>query len=130
MLIDDIATRLISHGGFTAIGTDVFLTGKAKIPAGAGPLVQVTGTGGPGQVRRQTERYGRPSATITVRASGSTAARTAAAAAMSALDFANVTIGSTTYLWVRPVQSEPYELPEDVEGRARFGFSVETMSAA
>lgn len=130
---DDIAARIIALGLGTAVGTDIFIGTKAKVPStpgDAGPYISLVDTGGSGAVRTHDGRYARPSCQISVRARQASTARAKAAALHAALaDKFNVTMGSTYYLSVTAVQ-EVMDMPADSVGRPRFGFNLDTLTRA
>jgi hypothetical protein len=130
---DDIAARIVALSLGTAVGTDIFIGTKAKVPSGPGddgPLISLVDTGGTGAIRSHDGRYPRPSCQVSVRARTASAARAKAEALHAALaDKFNVTMGSTFYLSVIAVQ-ETMDMPADSMGRARFGFNLNTLTRA
>lgn len=130
---DDVAARIIALSLGTAVGTDIFIGTKAKVPSGPsddGPYISLVDTGGTSALRRHDGRYPRPSIQVSVRARQASAARAKAAALHAALaDKFNVTMGSTFYLSVIAVQ-EVMDMPADSVGRPRFGFNLDTLTRA
>lgn len=132
-LADDVAARIIQLGLGVAVGTDIFIGTKAKVPSdpgSAGPYISLVDTGGSGAIRSHDGRYARPSCQVSVRARQAGAAKTLAESLHAALgDKFNVTMGSTYCLSVTAVQ-EVMDMPADSVGRPRFGFNLDTLTRA
>jgi hypothetical protein len=121
----DCATRLIATSVVTALGTDVSIGGKAQIPEGD-RVISILETGGPGhtEVQNRVGAYPNPSAQITARAMKASDAQALALAAIAALNVRNITINGVFYLWIRPVQSKPFDMGVDEKGRSKWAFNV------
>lgn len=134
MFLDEIAAKLVAaHVG--VIGTNIFLSSSAKIPAGDGPYLTLIETGGsaPGGYK---ERLGRvhnkaaaetqsPTAQIAVRAKSYVVARTMAKAAYFALDGTwNQTLSGVFYLSITARQ-EPTDIGLDDAGRVMIVFNID-----
>jgi hypothetical protein len=129
MFSDDISVKIIALGYATQVGVDIFLTSKAKIPAGAGPYISIVETGGMGSEKTHSTRYPRPGVQILVRAREASVARAKAKAMHAALDgLYNVTINGTKYQRIVAVQ-DVMDQRVDETGRPRFAFNLESMSA-
>lgn len=131
MFADDIAAQIVLAGLGTAVGTDIFLGSKAKIPStpeNVGPYISVIDTGGSGALRSHDSKYPRPSLQIVVRAASAVVAKTRAQAIHEAIgDLYNVTINARFYLEISAVQ-EVLDMQVDEAGRPRFGFNVNIVS--
>lgn len=129
MFSDDIAVKIIALGYATQVGVDIFLTSKAKIPAGAGPYISIVETGGMSSEKTHSSKYPRPEVQVLVRARDASIARTKAKAMHIALDgLYNVTINGTVYQRIVAVQ-DVMDQRVDETGRPRFAFNLESMSA-
>lgn len=132
-LANDVAARIIALSLGTAIGKDLFIGSKAKVPSGPsddGPYVSIIETGGTAAVLSHDGRYPRPSCQVSVRARSASVAKALADQLHAALgDKFNVTMGSTFYLSVNAVQ-ETMDMPADSMGRARYGFNLNTLTRA
>jgi hypothetical protein len=122
----DLANRLIAANIVTALGTDVSVGQKAKIPTGDG-VITIVESGGSGTTERHDrvgDPYENPSALIVARHSKASLAKDQAASAFKLLcAIRNQEIGGAFYLWIRPVQS-PFDLGVDDIGRSRWAFNV------
>jgi hypothetical protein len=127
MFLDDLATKLVA-AGVGVLGTSLFLSSKAIIPAGAGPYLTLTETGGSGPTRIQNQSSAateRPTAQVAVRASTYAVARAKAKAAHTALDgIWNTTINGTVYLRI-VARQEPTDIGQDEAGRVVVVFNLE-----
>jgi hypothetical protein len=129
MFIDDVIF-LLTEAGLGAYGTSIFKGTKPVIPLGAGPFTSVARTGGQGDagthnLSRITIAYERPSAQILVRAEVYEDAQTAIEIAYDALNFYDRFVNGTWWMRCSPKQ-EPFELPVDENGRARFAFNIDS----
>lgn len=119
--LDDIAARLVSQGVGT-IGSSIFLGSRAAIPAGDGPYISLTETGGTAPTRIQNQASvatQRPSAQVLTRAKNYVTARAKAKAAYDALDgIFNTTLNGTFYVSVTARQ-EPTDIGLDDAGPGR-----------
>jgi Bacteriophage minor capsid protein len=123
--LDDLAARAVALG-LGVIGTTLFMSSKAVIPAGAGPITSMTETGGsgPGFIHNQTTpAYHQPGAQIMVRAATYPAAKTRADELHAAFTLHNATLSGTFYLSIIPTQ-EPFDMGLDALGRAQLAFNV------
>jgi hypothetical protein len=121
----DIATHLISQSVVSAIGTDVSIGRKAKIPDGDG-IISIVETGGSGTTEthdRIGNPYENPSASVTIRHTNSSSGRALAVLAWRKMNVRNITINGVFYLWIRPVQS-PFDLGVDEKARSRWTFNL------
>lgn len=125
-LLEDVASRLVTAGLVSAVGTDVFLTRNARIADGVGPYLSLVETSGV-QTLRHDGLYPEPKIQVTARATKASLARGLAEAVYTNLQTArNITLNSTYYLWIEPEQP-PFELPVDDASRARYAFNVRVM---
>jgi hypothetical protein len=124
----DLVTRLVAQG-VGVLGTSLFMSSKAVIPAGNGPYTTVSELGGVGPTRIQNKAGAatqRPTAQVLTRAMTESVARAKAWEAYQALDgIFNTTIGTTFYLRIVAKQ-EPTDMGLDGAGRIQFVFNVET----
>lgn len=127
----DIAVDGIAQGLGTAVGTDIFIGAKAKIPSkqeNVGPYVSLVETGGTGARLSHASRYPQPSLQIVVRASSPTLARAKAAAWHARYcNLHNVTLNGTKYERIVAVQEVQDLQVEEGTGRAKFGFNINGM---
>ncbi len=124
---DDVVT-LAATAGLGTFGTDIFVSPSAKIPVGAGPYTQVIDTGGATPERTHNSvvvpAYIRPSAQIVVTALSHAVAKAQARALYLALvGVRNQSVSGVWYREINPLQ-EPFDLPNDENGRARVAFNV------
>lgn len=132
MLIDEIAARLVSRGLGTvwpAPGANIFTGSSANIPAGDGPFLTITETGGSGPTRIQNQDAAvtrRPTVQILVRGKVYGQARLMAEQAFVALDgIFNTELSGTFYLSCIARQ-EPTDLgTNDGAGRVMISFNLE-----
>lgn len=126
--LTEIANKLIAASVVSAIQTDVFLSRGARIPDGDGPYLSLIDTGGSGPSythNRKSNPYCNISIQLVTRAKDATVAWTLCNDAIAELQgIRNTTLGTSFYLWIRPVQSDPMELPLDERRRARFAFNI------
>lgn len=126
---------LITLFGEQAVGvyeTDMFATSAAEIPIlpSGEPTLNVTVSGGSSPVRVQNNvmrpGYLLPSGAVTCRAGSYDQAFDMAQAAYDACTSVhNRLIGSGWYLWIRPVQSVPFDFGhEPGSGQPRVRFTV------
>jgi hypothetical protein len=126
--LDDLASVLVG-GGLGTLGTDLFLSSRAVVPAlPSGSTVHIIETGGtaPHNTHNSTASpaYLQPGAQITVRANDYRVAITKARAVYESLyGIRNEFIGSGWYLWVKPLQ-EPFDLGVEDNGQSRVAFNV------
>lgn len=136
MFTDEMAARLEAMGVGTR-GKDIFVSSQAKIPAGDGPYLTLTETGGvaPGGFRGGGGRIHNeagvhvqsPGAQIAVRASTYEAARAMARAAYLALDgIWNTTLSGVFYQKVTARQ-EPTDVGLDSTGRVVVVFNIDAQ---
>lgn len=127
MFLDDIAARLVTAGVGT-LGTDLFLSSAAIVPAGNGPYISIQETGGSAPTRVQNQagaKTQRPTAQLLIRASTFPTARTKAKSAYDALDGQfNVTLNGIYYLSITARQ-EPTDLGLDGSGRPQVVFNID-----
>jgi hypothetical protein len=125
--LDAIAARLVSMG-VGVLATTLFTSASSTIPSGNGPYIRLVATGGPSPEGNHNEgpvAIRRPTFQCTVHAKDPRAAQTRAFAAYNALIGTNLTLNGMKFLSVVPRQ-EPYELPMDETGHARWVFNVDT----
>ena len=129
--IDDIAARLVGQG-VGVIGTDLFLSSKAIIPAGDGPFTSLHETGGTGptHIHNQASAHTqRPTVQVLIRAADYPTARGKARAAYRALDGVfNTTINGTFYLSITARQ-EPTDIGLDGVARPMVSFNIDAEKA-
>lgn len=125
--LDDLAAKLVADG-VGVIDISLFMSSKAVIPAGDGPYITVSETGGIAPTRIQNKAAAatqRPTAQVLVRASTYPIARAKALAAYQSLDGTfNATIGTTFYLRL-VARQEPTDMGLDAQSRAQVVFNVE-----
>lgn len=131
-LLDDLAVKLVADG-VGVLGTSLFLSSAAVIPAGNGPFISLNEVGGVAPTRIQNARAvatQRPTVQVLVRAGGAgtgyQTARTKAWNAYQSLDgIFNTTLNGTFYLKVAAKQ-EPTDMGFDATGnRVQVVFNVE-----
>lgn len=85
---EEIVSILVT-AGVGVSGTNIFVSSKVSVPAGAGPYLSIIETGGTAPLRKHnsvnTPDFQRPSAQIVARASSYSSARSKAYAAYNAL---------------------------------------------
>ena len=133
MFLDDLI-KLLEDQGVGVGGTNIFGSSLARIPAGDGPYLSVTETGGGGPegthnaaAQGRLPAYQRPNAQLYFRAKTYIAARTMADAAYAAI----VRVGQKSQfvngVWWRsavPLQ-EPFDMGvESGTGRALVAFNI------
>ena len=126
--LDDLSAKLVADG-VGVLGTTLFLSSGAVIPAGNGPFITLSETGGAAPTRVQnktTAATQRPTAQVLIRASSYQVARAKAWAAYQSLDgIFNTTLGTTFYLRIAARQ-EPTDMGFDATGtRVQVVFNVE-----
>lgn len=130
--LDEIAAKLVAAGVGT-LGTDIFLSSRAKIPDGDGPYLSIKETGGTGAKRTQTSGVSRPTAQIMATADTYPVARAKLKLAWDALGgengLTNVTLSGTVYLSVMARQ-EPTDIGLDARSRAMVGFNFDAEKKA
>lgn len=127
-VLDEIADRLVAQSVGTK-GSDIFLGSKAAIPAGDGPYISLTETGGSGSVRTHNGvAVARPTVQILCRAKLYSAARTKLKAAWDALGgdkgLHNITLSSTFYLNIVPRQ-QITDVGLDGAARLMLAFNID-----
>jgi hypothetical protein len=131
MFLQEIIDRLVVKGVGT-FQTNIFATSQMIIPSGEGPYLSITETGGRPGIRIHNKKKPaivRPSALISVRGGDAIHTREMAFAAYEALnDVRNETLSGTFYQELDALQ-EPYEMPPDENGRARYQFNVRAMKS-
>jgi len=124
--LDEIADRIVSQGA-GILGQDLFLSSRASIPSGNGPITSIIETGGTTSRRTQTSATQRPSAQIMVRASTYPVARTRAVLVYDALGgdngLHNTVLMGTFYQYIVPVQ-QVTDLGLDELSRVRVVFNI------
>jgi hypothetical protein len=126
--LDEIANKLVS-ASVGVLGTNIFLGSGAVIPAGDGPFMTITETGGsaPTRVHNVAAAHTqRPTAQIAVRAKSYATARAMAKLAYSALDGVfNTTLSGTFYQKITARQ-EPTDIGlEEGTARRMIVFNIE-----
>jgi hypothetical protein len=126
--LDEISARLVSQG---VVGSAaIFVSSKALIPAGDGPFISLTETGGAGPVfvhnATTSPAQQRPSVQVLTRAKAYETAVTTARLAYNALTLHNTILSGTFYLSITPTQ-EPFDLGQDATGRAQVAFNCMTV---
>jgi hypothetical protein len=128
---EDLVTRLTAAGVGT-LATSLFTGSGTPAPDGDGPYTFVIATPGERPVVTHTKGktdYTRPRAQIVTKARNSVVALNKCTDAWAALDLTNVTIGTTRYLKIRPLQ-EPFDMGRDENDLYRYGFNVSMERAA
>lgn len=136
MFLDEIAARLVAQN-VGVLGTNIFLSSAAKLPAGDGPYLTLTETGGAavggfrgegGRIQNAAGRHVQsPGAQVAVRAKTYQAARTMSKAAYLALDGVwNTTLSSVFYVSITARQ-EPTDLGLDENGRVVIVFNIDAV---
>jgi hypothetical protein len=125
--LDEIAARLVAQGVGT-IGASIFLGSKAVIPAGDGPYLSLTETGGTGSERTHNGvAVAKPGAQILSRAKSYVVARARLKLAWDALGgdkgLHNVTLSGTFYQSITPRQ-QPTDVGLDAESRPMLSFNI------
>ncbi len=134
MFLDEICARLVS-AGVGVLGTTLFKSSAAKLPAGAGPYITVTETGGiaPGprnRVHNEAQMHVQsPGAQIAVRAMSYVEARAKAVQALNALDGTwNTTLSGVFYQQITARQ-QPTDIGLDEAGRVVVVFNIDAVKA-
>jgi hypothetical protein len=127
---------LLSQGGYGAFGTTLFTGPRAvlpdTLPIGMRAFITLIRTGGLGDegthnLSRTTIAYERPSVQVVVRAMKPQDAEDVAFELYSdLLNFYDQKINGTWWRSCGPKQ-EPFELPVDEKGRARFNFNLQIV---
>ena len=127
--LDEIASHLVTQG-VGVLGSNIFLGSGAVIPAGDGPYMTLTETGGTAPTRIHniaTAHTQRPTAQILVRGKNYVTTRAMAKAAYTALDGKfNATIGGTFYQRITARQ-EPTDIGLDDASRRQIAFNIEAQ---
>lgn len=129
-LLDEIAARLVAQGVGT-VGSNIFLGSKAVIPAGDGPYISLTETGGMFSIRTHNGTpVAQPTAQILCRAENYMTCRTKLKAAFDALGgdkgLHNITLSGTFYQSLIPRQ-QLTDIGLDGKGRVMIVFNIEAM---
>jgi len=128
-LLDDIVTILVA-AGVGVDNTNIFKTSKAQIPAGAGPYLTVTATGGSGPEGTHNAAltgvpaYQRPNFQILVRGQSTGSVDTMIRNAYNALvKFGQKSqlVNSVWYRSIFPLQ-EPFDT--GIDGQGRYTMTV------
>lgn len=127
MFIEEIANRLINQNvGLTA--SSIFFGSKAPLPAGDGPYITLTETGGTGAARMHNSSTERPTLQIYTRAKSAKTARAVARAAYDALGgpdgLYNLTLDGVTYVKI-VARQEPTDVGADDIGRVCYSFNID-----
>jgi hypothetical protein len=127
---------LLTQGGYGTFGTTLFRGPRAVIPdalpVGARAFITLIRTGGLGDegthnLSRTTIAYERPSVQVTSRAEHPQDAEDVAFELYEAtFNFYDQFINGTWWRKCAPKQ-EPFELPPDEKGRARYVFNLEIV---
>lgn len=123
--IEEVVARLVAQG-VGVLGTSLVVSSKSLIPAGDGPIVSLTETGGSGPQFVQnssTAAVQRPTVQVVARASTYLAAAAKARAAYDALLLYNTSLSGTRYKRLLPLQ-EPFDMGLDAAGRPMVAFNV------
>lgn len=126
--LEEIAARLQAQGVGT-VNVNIFASSKAQIPAGPGPYLTLTDTGGSAPTRRQNQSASatqRPTAQILGRGQSYTSTIAMVRAAYVALDgIFNQLLSGTFYVSVMARQ-EPTDLGQlDGAGRVQIAFNID-----
>jgi hypothetical protein len=126
----------MTQAGYGTYGATLFKGSKAvlpdTIPLGYRALITVIRTGGQGDegthnLSRDVIAYERPSAQVIVRADNPANAEAVAAELYETIfNFYDRLVNGTWWRTCSPKQ-EPFELPLDEKGRARYVFNVECV---
>ena len=129
--LDDLAVKLVGDG-VGVLGTTLFLPSVAVIPAGAGPYITVSETGGVAPTFKQNQSAAatqRPTAQVLVRATSYPVARATALLAYQSLNGVwNTTINGVFYLRLVARQG-PTDMGIDGNGRGQIVFNIEAEKA-
>lgn len=125
---DEVVARLVAQGVGT-YGTDIFGSSGATVPAGDGPYLSLTETGGSGASGTHNDTATEnPTMQVLARARYAADARTLLKAAYDALGGANglhnVTLSGTFYLRIAARQGIT-DIGKDDPGRPMFAFNIE-----
>lgn len=130
MFHEEIASKFVTENIAVGVDKDIFIGRHARLPKSDGPFFTLIESGGFTPIQRHDRAwnpYQQPSMQIVARASSSSIARNKAREAYDALvGIRNETIGDGQYLWIHVLQ-EPFELPVDEQGRARFAFNINVL---
>lgn len=122
---------LMSGAGFGTYGTTLFKGAKAVIPAGAGPFVSFTETGGgPPEGTHNcidVPAYVKPSAQIVVRAESYDVAKARAVELYALLYPVRNRLVNGTYWHSVSILQEPFDLGLDDVGRPRVAFNINVV---
>lgn len=126
-LLDDLASKLVADG-LGVLGTTLFLSSNALLPAGAGPLISLNETGGMQPSRTQNTRIAtqHPTVQVLVRADTYSHARAKAWDVFSSLDGNfNLDLNGVRYLKI-VARQEPTDMGIDSTGlRVQVVFNLE-----
>lgn len=132
MFLDEIAARLVAQG-VGVIGSSIFLGSKAVIPAGDGPYISLTESGGSGPTRIHNKAGAntqRPTAQIAVRARSYLVARSKAKEAYLALDGVwNTALSGGVFYQKITARQEPTDIGLDDEKRPMIAFNIDAEKA-
>jgi hypothetical protein len=108
---------------------NLFKGPMARMPDGDGPYVSLISTPGDAPIGTHNSTsvpaYELPSMQVVVRAADYDDAETLARALWAFLwPIRNTLINGTWYVSVKPLGSQPYDLPQDEKGRPRLAFNV------
>jgi len=131
--IDEIAARLVAQGVGTinhATTNGIYRSSQAKIPAGEGPFITITDTGGSGSTRVHNSKSAEThlaTAQIVTRAAKYEVALAKAMQAYNALDgIYNTTLSGTFYQHVRARQL-PTDIGLDDSSRPMLSFNIDAQ---
>lgn len=130
MFQEDLITQL-EEDSVGTLNTNLFATLKSKVPmlVSGAATCQITITAGPGPDNTHNATifpaYLRTTAQLMFRADKSANARAMADAAYRSLvKVRNEFINSGWYRSIKPLQSEPFEMPVDDRGQACYAFNA------
>jgi hypothetical protein len=127
--MDAIGQRLQDQGVATP-GTTLFAGSDVNIPPGPGPILTIAETPGQAPIgAHNTTSIRQPAPQITARGDEYPAVAALLELAYTALGgtngLSNILIGDVFFLWLRPA-GEPFQLPNDAQGRVRLAFNVKS----
>lgn len=127
MFLEEIANRLTLQnvGG---LNVSIFLTSQSRLPAGDGPYITLSETGGAGAARTQTSATPRPTAQVLIRGKNPSEVRAMSWAAYYALGgpdgLWNVTLDGVFYISL-VARQEPTDIGADSVGRSSYSFNID-----
>ncbi len=126
MFLDEIGAWLVQHG-VGVLGQNIFKSSAAVIPAGDGPYMTISETGGisPVRVQNGVRLLQRPTAQILVVAKGNPVARDMSRAAYQALDGVFNTVVDGCFYQKITARQEPSDMGLDEAGRSRVVFNID-----